>query len=420
MGKKLTTKDFIERCTIIHDNKYDYSKVEYTGNRYKVNIICPIHGLFEQYSNAHMSGCGCRKCSNRNPTTEEFIEKAKKVHGDKFDYSKVDYPNGYTKVTITCKIHGDFKQKGESHLSGAGCRKCANLDLRGSFENFLKKSKELHGELYDYPYNDYIKSTTKIRIICKEHGIFKQSSNSHLSGNGCPKCANKNITTDEIIEKFNKIHNYKYDYSKVNYLNSHAKVKIICKIHGEFNQSPNDHLNSSGCQECGKMKLRNDFDYFLKKSKEIHGNLYEYFNYEKSNIKVKIKCKKHGIFLQRPHNHISGKAGCPKCGNHISKPETEVADFIRSLGFDILTSKRNIIKPKELDIYIPSLNKAIEFNGYYWHYSKKYFTPGKHAKKSNLCREKGIKLLHIREDLWKRDPQKMKEVIKKFINEKTR
>ena len=124
------------------------------------------------------------------------------------------------------------------------------------------------------------------------------------------------------------------------------------------------------------------------------------------------------FFEQTPKAHLYEKQGCPKCINIISKPEIELADFIKSLNYKILTSKRNIIKPYELDIYIPSLNKAIEFNGNWWHYN--HSNPnckhkGYHAQKSNLCRKKGIQLLHIREDLWIKNPEKMKQVIQKFL-----
>ena len=134
----------------------------------------------------------------------------------------------------------------------------------------------------------------------------------------------------------------------------------------------------------------------------MHHNLkYDYTDtiYDKGKNKLKIICPLHGYFIQKANNHLNGK-GCPKCKSIISKPEIEIQEYIKNLGFEILTNKRNIIKPKELDIYIPELKKAIEFNGEYWHYSKKHFIPGEHGLKSNLCRKKGIKLLHIREDLW--------------------
>ena len=118
--------------------------------------------------------------------------------------------------------------------------------------------------------------------------------------------------------------------------------------------------------------------------------------------------------MQKANNHLNGK-GCPKCKYIISKPEIEIQEYIKNLGFEILTNNRNIIKPKELDIYIPELKKAIEFNGEYWHYSKKHFIPGEHGLKSNLCRKKGIKLLHIRENLWIKNKEKMKKSIEKFL-----
>ena len=163
-------------------------------------------------------------------------------------------------------------------------------------------------------------------------------------------------------------------------------------------------------------------DKALEKAKKAHDGYYDYpdWSYINSKSKIKIKCPIHGVFEQTPDKHINGEYGCPKCSKaNISKPEIEVQEFVKSLGFEIITNKRSMIKPYELDIYLPELNKAIEFNGEYWHYqhSNKNCKPkGYHAMKSNLCRDKNIKLLHIREDLWKKDKEKMKNVIKQYIN----
>ena len=160
-----------------------------------------------------------------------------------------------------------------------------------------------------------------------------------------------------------------------------------------------------------------DLSYFINKSNIIHNYIYDYSlaNYKSARSKVKIICKKHGVFEQSPDSHFSGR-GCPKCVHKVSKPEIEVQDFIKSLGFKIKTNDRKIINPYELDIYIPELKKAIEFNGTYYHYSEKYFTPGKHSTKSKLCKSLNINLLHLREDLWNRNKEKMKKVIHKFLN----
>lgn len=123
--KKLTIEEFTRRAREIHGDCYDYSKVEYKGNKVKVCIICPIHGEFWQKPNDHLMGHGCPECSGKNQKdTERFIQDARKVHGDRYDYSKVDYKNSKTKICIICPIHGEFWQSPNVHLKGSGCRKC--------------------------------------------------------------------------------------------------------------------------------------------------------------------------------------------------------------------------------------------------------------------------------------------------------
>ena len=231
------------------------------------------------------------------------------------------------------------------------------------------------------------------------------------------------LTQEDFIQKSTFVHG-EFDYSKVIYKNAKTKVEIICSKHGSFMQRPDAHLSGQKCMKC---KLENHYkntslsnDEFIKRCINIHQNTYDYskVNYIHSKIKIDIICKKHGIFSQKPMDHIRGQ-GCRKCKRfyQISKPELEISEFIISkLNIDVIISDRKTIQPYELDIYIPSLNKAIEFNGLYWHYSKKYFKPGKHAYKSNLCREKGIKLLHVREDLWLKDKEKVKDFIVIFLN----
>ena len=227
-----------------------------------------------------------------------------------------------------------------------------------------------------------------------------------------------NATT--IINRFEEKHGSRYDYSKVNYIKFIDKIEIICKYHGGFWQSPHSHLKGRGCPKCAKIKLnvekKDSINAVIRKFKKTHGLNYDYskVNYINSKTKVEIICPEHGSFWQRPNDHING-VGCPKCRSMISKPEIEVQDFIKSLGFKIQCNNRKILNGKELDIFIPSLNKAIEFNGIYYHYSKKYFTPGKHSTKSKLCKLLNINLLHLREDLWNRDKEKMKKVIHEFL-----
>jgi len=130
MSKKITTEEFIKKAKSVHGDKYDYSKVDYVNNSTKISINCPIHGEFEQRPNDHLSGKGCSKCSGVcKSTTEEFILKVKAIHGNKYDYSKVDYANAHKKVIIICPKHGEFKQEPNSHLRSVGCPKCKGIGL---------------------------------------------------------------------------------------------------------------------------------------------------------------------------------------------------------------------------------------------------------------------------------------------------
>jgi len=191
---KKTREKFIYDADIIHNNKYEYSKVEYVSNKTKVTIICPIHGDFEQRPNDHLRTKGCNKCGIANTkikttdTIEQFIEKAKKVHGDLYDYSKVKYINNRTKVEIICDKHGSFFQKPNSHIdSGYKCTNCCKT-TKQTKEQVLDIFKNTHGDEYDYSKFEYINNLTKSTIICKKHGEFLQRPKQHRRGEGCPVC----------------------------------------------------------------------------------------------------------------------------------------------------------------------------------------------------------------------------------------
>lgn len=185
-------------------------------------------------------------------TTEEFIRKSREVHNDKYDYSQVRYINNKTKVKIICPIHGVFEQRPDGHLKGIGCKKCADESYIISNDEFIKRSKKIHNNKYDYSLVEYKKSKLKVDVICNVHGVFKIRPMHHLKGMGCKKCSDERKRKfNEIIDRCDKLHNYKYDYSKIeNYENKIKKVKIICPIHGEFFQRLSDHLKTNGCIHC--------------------------------------------------------------------------------------------------------------------------------------------------------------------------
>lgn len=188
-------------------------------------------------------------------TQEEIISRFKKVHGDRYDYSLVDYVRAKVKVKIICHEHGVFEQTPDNHKRGYGCPKCGTIRTSKhnsfSIDDFIKKANKKHNYKYDYSESVYIDSESNIRINCKKHGYFFQQANSHLCGRGCPKCSGRGMTTEDIIEKFKSVHGDKYDYSLVDYVNAKTKVKIICNVHGVFEQIIGTHNLGRGCRLCG-------------------------------------------------------------------------------------------------------------------------------------------------------------------------
>lgn len=342
-------------------------------------------------------------------TTNEFIERAKLIHGDKYDYSKVVYKNGRTKIIIVCPIHGEFLQKPHDHLYGRGCPKCKSKRIKETLSDdrytFIWKAIQKHGYKYDYRKVDYTNNRVKVCIICPEHGEFWQKPNSHLNGCGCAKCShNVKLTTDVFIEKAIKIHGYKYDYSKVSYENNYTKVCIICPKHGEFWQLPSDHLRGFGCIKCsGLEKLTTKA--FIERAKKVHKGKYDYskVEYVNSDSKICIICPKHGEFWQTPHSHCS-KNGCPLCANEINVYEQRLFSFLKEQNLNIEYQKRfKWLGKQSLDFYLPDYNIAIEYQGeQHFEPVKKYGgfdtllkTMERDKRKYNSCNKNGIKIIYF-------------------------
>jgi len=246
---KMSGEEFIEKSIKIHHDKYDYSLVEYVNSSIKVKILCRKHGFFEITPNNHLMGSGCPKCVGKNITNEELISRFKIIHKNKnYDYSLIDYKNCKTKIKIICPIHGEFHQISSSHLKGIGCPKCSGKNK--TKEEIIFEFIKIHGYEFDYSLVVYDKAISKIKIICPKHGIFEQTASNHLAGNKCPKCNGLYKSNEDVINEFIKVHGNKYDYSIVEYKDSISKVKIICKLHGIFEQRISHHLKGAGCPRC--------------------------------------------------------------------------------------------------------------------------------------------------------------------------
>jgi very-short-patch-repair endonuclease len=304
-------------------------------------------------------------------TTKEFVTMARSIHRKRYDYSRVNYKNSYTKVIIVCLKHGNFLQGPKSHISGNGCPKCFFSQHKSTTEKFIRQAKKFYGNKYDYSKSVYQGIHRKVIIICPIHGKFLQSPNCHINrGNECPKCFfdKRRHTNNIFINKSRKIHGNKYNYSKVEYLNDYTKVKIICPVHGEFWQKPNGHLNGKGCRECGGRKKLNT-QSFICKSKAIHGDKYDYsrVDYKDYKTKVIIVCPEHGKFAIRPQDHYYEKIGCPKCNTRESKGEMLISKILKNHNVDYIQYKKfdgcKNIRQLSYDFYLPKENLLIEFNG---------------------------------------------------------
>ena len=370
------TIDFIEKSIKKHGDKYDYSQVEYVNSKTKICIVCnkkdeitgEKHGAFWQVPYSHLSGSNCPKCSNHFMSQEIFIKRASCIHKNKYNYSNVDYKAAKIKVCIICPKHREFLQAPDGHLNGAGCPKCSAVH-RYSTKEWIEEVKKIHGKKYDYSKVEYIKNSSKICIICKEHGEFWQTPASHKKGRNCPKCTGHFMDKIFFIEKAKNIYkdnngNNLYDYSLVDYKNSSTHVNIIChkadaitgEEHGTFFKTPNKHLGGQGCPLCGNestgSKLRLSNDEFLQKAFPEH---FEYLSeYVTAKNKIHIQCKKcNHKFWQEAFSHLSG-CGCPFCNE--SKLEKEVSKCLNEQNFNYEKQKKiKWLGRQSLDFFFTSL-----------------------------------------------------------------
>lgn len=295
-----------------------------------------------------------------------------------------------------------------------------------SREEFITKCTSTHGDKYDYSKLIYINSRTKVEIICKIHGSKWVSPDHHSSGKGCLDCGNNSAkakttyTNEKFIIQAKEVHGDRYDYSKVEYVNSQNKVIIICTRHGEFLIKPNKHIHSKrGCEKCGYEKSfeisksrRTSDSNFILKCIAVHGDKYDYTNTVYSDMtsnKISIICPKHGEFLQIAYDHLDGH-GCNKCpkNTNTSAGHKEILEFLDSLKINYKSNDRTVLFPQELDVYVEELKLAIEFNGVYWH-SK--YPINYHYNKYKSCKDKSIFLYQF----WDLDWKHKKELIKSMI-----
>jgi very-short-patch-repair endonuclease len=266
---------------------------------------------------------------------------------------------------------------------------------KNDINDLIFKYNEIHNYKYDYSKSKYINNRIKIEIICKEHGSFWQSPYSHSRGHGCPYCSsNKKMNNSEFIEKAKLIHGDLYIYESINYKNNSTPVDIICKKHGSFKQTPGKHLIGRGCPECGGSSVLTT-DEFKRRAILVHGDLYNYdkVDYRNARTKVDIICKNHGKFSQKPNNHLSGY-GCLICRS--SKGEIKIFNHLNENKIEFIQEYYLSDINQYLDFYIPSINIAIEYDGVQ-HFEPIKFFGGKLALEKTQNRDR-IKNIYCEEN----------------------
>lgn len=281
-----------------------------TGNEYTVAVESMKKGVVRD---------------NLKDRTPVFVEKARKVHGDKYDYSQTKYVNSTTKLTIICPQHGPILTHPQTHLGGSGCPKCSMKAVHEAqsltTEEFVESCIEKFGDKYDYSRVKYVNSKTPIEVGCPEHGWFSVLPFNYKTYKlGCAQCAEVirakeyAIPFTEFVERSQAIHGNRYIYHEEDYTYIKNKTRITCREHGDWWINGIHHTRGTGCAKCAQVALKTTDD-FIREAKLVHGDKYDYTDtvYTRNKYKVEIRCPEHGVFRQQAGSHLRG-SGCSACG----------------------------------------------------------------------------------------------------------
>jgi len=432
MPKKLTQKEFVERAESLSPD-LDFSKSIYKNSTTPVTVVCKKHDLefTMRPGKILQSQNGCPDCGGKRLTNEDFIRRSIKIHGeDKFDFSETVYTKMNEKVKIKCVEHDVFFfQNPQAFMKGFnGCTDC-NGQKPIDRDEFIKRSKNIFGEdRFDYSKVSEIKGIhTKVVLICNIHNVeYIQEAWSNLNKMiGCYKCSKTlKMSKEVIIEKSFKVHSKKFDFSQVDWNKGiREKQTIGCSVteHGFFTQTLDGLLmGKTGCNLCDKENRSTTLEEFIERVKGVHGE--NRYGFDKTVLKnslqgdTVLKCNKHfEYFTYSIFRILQGLEGCKKCRTrNVSKKEKDLANFVKSLGFEVIENDREILNGKEIDVFIPDLNVGIEFNGLYWH-SEKFKGRNFHKDKFQLAKNKNVRLLQIWEDEWDNKQDIVKSHIKHVL-----
>lgn len=292
-----------------------------------------------------------------------------------------------------------------------------------SQKEYLDRVKKVHFNRYTYDVSTLRRSSDPISAYCQLHGLFTPKLSNHLSGVGCPKCAGKGV---DWIQRFREIHGNLFDYSRVQYKGYKVPVEIGCETHGFFFQTPDNHYRGKqGCPKCKGKRIRESkqlkLEAFLSRAKKLHGDRFVYVEKQFPNVltgTVQVICPLHGEFFQNPVNHLAGKIGCKRCNNMKSAGEEEVAGYMGFLS-PLQRRNRKLLGGRELDIFVPSKNIAVEYCGMYWHSCKNAEEQNKnknnHYKKYFDALQNNVRVITVFESEWKDRKPQVKRLLRNLL-----
>lgn len=319
----LDPQDFyLRQVTEVHGDKYNYSGVVYKDAKSKVAIVCPKHGEFLQAANKHKDGSGCPKCitkKERRASNKAFVEGPLERYLERFSLNLCSYTSNTAPIIVKCSSHDEFTVTYREVISEVGCKECKsekevikNISPEKIFKDKIKKLSpdiELIGSYRNYK--------SKVKVTDGELEFLMLPGNI-LRGHklGIKSAVDKNAF---CIRAFREKYGDKFDYSNVEYLGGQKEVEVVCRQHGSFSISPENHLAGDSCKKCTSEKRAKSQtkpkSHYVKRFKEVHGEKYDYSLFKTTHGKEegKIVCKSHGVYTKSAVSHIRG-AGCPKCG----------------------------------------------------------------------------------------------------------
>ena len=438
---RMTQEQFLARCKEVHGDRYDYSKTVYVRMHDKVIITCKEHGDFEQQPMSHVQGRGCSVCGRasseqaRKTDPRVWVQKIAEKFPEKFDLTPVlSVSDTHESFFLTCKEHGEFKTTVNRLLhpdAKYGCptcgRKAGNAGKnQKSQEQFIADATAVHNGRYDYSLVNYTGAFDKVTIICPVHGEFEQKATVHLSGHGCPNCFRDrqksliNMTKEEFVQRAVERHGDKFCYDVTDYTGLTERIKVTCKLHGEFETTAQYHIskieqNRGGCPECYKIFRAEEsivkFEEFEQRARALYGDTYQYKNYVKISSPVTIICPKHGEVQQEAYVHLRG-GGCPICSKSKNVSSEEI-DLYETLAehVNLNSGDRKLIAPFELDMVCHEHKFAVEYCGLFWHSDRKITDKQYHLAKQEKAEQLGYRLFTVFSDEWLNKRDVVKSII---------